>query len=243
MADRIGRAAAVTAALVAVTSCTGPTGSSERSPSPGLPTVAVVTAPPLVSPCSPTHGPAIHLKAVRLTFDPDCVAAVARRPLRLVFDNQDEGVRHNVAIFPGPRGYSTNPPYLFQGRFITGRSEDRETIPPLPAGLLHFHCDLHPDVMQGLFAVAPTAKIVGDSIRVRWATKRSAPRGYVFDVQFKGPADRDFTDWLRHVNRFGASLEPDAPGRYTFRVSIYPGSGDMRPLGYSPTALVDWGSE
>jgi hypothetical protein len=62
-------------------------------------------------------------------------------------------------------------------------------------------------------------------------------------VQVKRPASTDFVDWLTHVKRLAGSLRPQTPGSYIFRVSIYPGTGEVRPHGYSPPAVVRWESD
>jgi hypothetical protein len=245
MVERIGRAAVALLMVVALTGCSGGEGGSKRSrsSSAGLPTTGIVTAPPLAAPCTPTGATTIRVRAVDISYSPDCLATIAGETPELVLANDDDRIRHNLAIFPGPRGYYTNPPYLFKGRYVMGPAVDREPLPPLPAGLLHFHCDLHPDLMQGLFAVAPTATISGGAIDVRWATRASAPVGYVFDVQVRGPGDPDFANWLTHQSGFGAAFAPTQPGSYAFRVAIYPGSGELRPIGYSPPAVVAWPGE
>jgi hypothetical protein len=244
MAAWIGRLAVVFALIGVLAACSRSDGGERTSTSPGAPTIPLVTAPPLAAPCEPRRAPTpIRLTAVNKLYEPDCLATVAGTPSQIVFTNEDRGIRHNIAIFPGPRGYYTNPPYLFKGPFVTGPSVDQERLEPLPAGLLHFHCDLHPDLMHGLFAVAPTAAVVEDGIDVRWATKKSAPPGYVFDVQVKLPDASDFVDWLTHQTRFGARFTPTDSGLYAFRVAIYPASGELRPIGYSPATVVSWPSD
>jgi hypothetical protein len=237
-AGRRAVAAVLASALfaIALTACSGssPTGAV------GAPTATIVAPPLIAAPCAPSAGrPAVS--AINLAFRPNCFGAPANTAVTLTFQNRDPGVQHNVAVFPGPRGYNTNPATLFRGAIITGRSTVAYSVPPLPAGLLTFHCDVH-DFMVGLIGVKPSVSPstggVGSPFTIVWATPDDAPAGYVFDVQVRTPGTTGFKDWLTHQTALEATYTPGSSGTYSFRVSLYPASREVRPVGYSPPASI-----
>ena len=208
--------------------------------------MSVITPPLLEAACRP-KGTALTLVGRGLRFHPSCVAAPANAPLTILFANQDTGVRHNVVVLSGPRGYSTNPPALFRSPVVKGPSEARFRLSRgLPAGLLQLICLLHPDVMRGDVPVAPAVEPSGGrtsaTFLIRWATPENAPPGYVFDVQIERPGVSGFSDWRTLQSVTEATFVPDAgPGRYSFRVAIYPKAGELRPVGYSPESTITVG--
>ena len=90
-----------------------------------------------------------HLTAENVSFDKDCMTAPAGKPWTLTFDNQ-EAVPHNVAIFQGSNAEGAN---VFRGQVITGPKVVEEPVPALKAGTYFFHCDVHPQAMQGKLVV------------------------------------------------------------------------------------------
>jgi len=132
---------------------------------------------------------------------------------------------------------------VFVGPIVKGQKTVVSTISSLPAGLLTFQCDLHPDQMRGLFAVAPVVSpatgSTGMGFVVSWATPADAPPGYVFDVQIRRPGSASFRDWRTRQSGYQATFVPDAPGTYAFRVSVYPAKGELRPIGYSPAGSIE----
>jgi plastocyanin len=117
---------------------------------------------PTTAPAAPAAGPAmpaatcspdgrvLRLTATGFTFDEDCLAAPTGEAVRIVFDNQDEGVPHNVAIYADPGATRQ----LFAGEEVTGPATVTYRVPPLEAGTYLFRCDFHPQQMQGAFVVA-----------------------------------------------------------------------------------------
>ena len=73
----------------------------------------------------------------------------AGEPFALVFDNEDDGVQHNVAIY---RDDSVEEP-LFVGDFVQGPTTVTYDVPALDAGRYYFRCDVHP-VMDGTLEAA-----------------------------------------------------------------------------------------
>ena len=80
-------------------------------------------------------------------FDTDCLAAPAGEAFTIEFDNQDQGVPHNVAIYDQEGGTE-----LYKGEIITGVDTASYSADALDAGTYYFQCDVHPN-MNGTFVV------------------------------------------------------------------------------------------
>jgi hypothetical protein len=96
---------------------------------------------------------ALSVVAAGLTFDPLCLAATANEPFVLHLENRDAGIRHNLSIYAGPRMYAVNAPNLFRGSVVRGPGRARYPVPGLPAGTWQFLCDIHSEIMVGVFTV------------------------------------------------------------------------------------------
>jgi len=99
--------------------------------------------------CSP-DGAVLRLTARDFAFDRDCLAAHAGRPFRIVLENADAGVPHNVGIYADAAG--TEP--LFTGDEVRGPGTATYRVPALEAGTYLFRCDFHPQQMRGALVVA-----------------------------------------------------------------------------------------
>ena len=100
--------------------------------------------------CEP-EGTELAVVAQGLQFDTDCLAAPAGEAFTIDFDNQDQGIPHNVAIYtaPPPEGET-----LFQGETFPGPATQTYQVDAIEEeGELYFHCDVHP-TMSGTFVVA-----------------------------------------------------------------------------------------
>jgi plastocyanin len=75
---------------------------------------------------------------------------VAGKRFTVSFDNQDPVV-HNLAIFRGSDATGTN---VFRGPVFRGPKVVQEQVPALRAGDYFFHCDVHPQAMQGKLVVS-----------------------------------------------------------------------------------------
>ena len=98
-----------------------------------------------------SHGAeAKELKVVahQIKFDKDTVTVPAGDTVHLEFDNHDEGVFHNVAIYTGSAGPDSRP--IFNGEGFTGEGERRYEFKAPPRGTYTFVCDFHPN-MKGTF--------------------------------------------------------------------------------------------
>jgi plastocyanin len=84
--------------------------------------------------------------AATTDFATSALAVKADVPIDLEFDNQDQGVGHNVQIFDGPDALA---PSLLDGEVITGPAKITYAVPPLSEGEYFFHCKVHPTTMTG----------------------------------------------------------------------------------------------
>lgn len=118
----------------------------------------LIAAPsPLPSPAAPSTGgtcepdsTTLEVTASGTAFDTDCLAAPADQPFEIDFNNQDQAVPHNVAIYTD----SSAAEVLFQGETFVGPDERIYQVDPLQAGDFFFRCDVHPTEMTGTFVVA-----------------------------------------------------------------------------------------
>jgi hypothetical protein len=151
--SRRGRWIALTAASLLVASCSG----EPLAVDPGGDTsepFGVVYPTGAVPGCEPLDGGGIlSVLAVDLKFEPLCLAIRANQPFVLDLENRDAGIRHNVSIYAGPRMYAVNAPNLFRGSVIKGPDRVKESVPGLPPGTWQFLCDVHSEIMVGVFNV------------------------------------------------------------------------------------------
>lgn len=98
--------------------------------------------------CAPS-GTSLALAAEHHAFDRDCLAVRAGEAFTIKFENRDAD-RHNLAILPSHTSTET----LFGGDIIPGPRSTVYAVPNLKAGTYHFHCEIHPNLMNGMFIVA-----------------------------------------------------------------------------------------
>ena len=84
----------------------------------------------------------ITIVAEGIVFLPGSMTATAGSDLQVTFENHDDGVPHNVALY-GDAGFSTK---LFESEVKPGPATDRFTIPGLIAGTYRFMCTVHPNM-------------------------------------------------------------------------------------------------
>jgi plastocyanin len=104
-------------------------------------------SPPTESSPPPPSGGAT-LTAANLSFDPTELSLPASKGSTIMFDNQDAGVSHNMAIYTDD-SYSEA---LFTGDIVTGVATKEYEIPPIPPGTYPFRCDVH-TTMTGTITV------------------------------------------------------------------------------------------
>src|SRR5581483_3179027 len=135
------RAAAAAVVLVVAAAGSGPAWADHTPGGSGTRTAA--------APCAPS-GTSLALTAENHKFDKDCLAVTAGESFTIRFDNRDSD-RHNVAILPSHMSTET----LFAGDIVAGPKSTVYAVPNMKAGTYHFHCEIHPNLMNGTFVVAP----------------------------------------------------------------------------------------
>lgn len=110
----------------------------------------------LVAGCGPGSGPGpdasfsgaeATIEAVNVQFEPVTVTLPAGQPLRLILDNKDAGVPHDLHVFRGEQEVGRSPT-------IIGPGLTEVRFGPLTPGNYQFQCEIHPD-MIGTLAVTP----------------------------------------------------------------------------------------
>jgi plastocyanin len=120
-------------------------------PSP-TPTGPISTGGPPTAECSPVENGTVTVVARGIAFtEGDCIDAVAGEPFTIEFDNQDEGIPHNVEVFAGPEPTGD---LLVETEIITGVAQTSYDVPALDAGEFAFNCVVHPTTMIGSIQVA-----------------------------------------------------------------------------------------
>ncbi len=101
-------------------------------------------------------GATVEITADNIAFDESEIALPAGQPSEIVFDNQDEGIPHNVAIY---RTEAAEDP-LFVGEIFDGPEQRTYQVPALDEGEYYFHCDVHPN-MNGTVVVEESEAAAG----------------------------------------------------------------------------------
>lgn len=91
-------------------------------------------------------GPTVDLTAVNIAFDPTTLDAPANTAFTLAFQNNDNGVPHDVAIKDGGGAV------VFGGEIFNGVDKRDYAVPALAAGTYTFVCTVHPN-MTGTLTV------------------------------------------------------------------------------------------
>ena len=95
----------------------------------------------------PFTGASVTLRAVGVAWEPTSLTMPANTPLRIVLQNDDEGIPHNVRVFQGEQVFGTSPT-------VRGIATTEIRFGPLPAARYQFVCDVHPD-MIGTLVITP----------------------------------------------------------------------------------------
>jgi len=108
-----------------------PSGSAEPSGSPAA---------------SGDAGTSVSIVASGIAFTTTSVNAPADTPFVIVFENQDAGIPHNVAISDASGAE------VFKGEIFNGVDTKEYQVPALPAGEYTFICSVHPNMTGTLTA-------------------------------------------------------------------------------------------
>ena len=90
-------------------------------------------------------GPEIRVVAANIAFDQPAYRAPAEAELRLVLDNRDDGVPHNVQLRAMDRAA-----IIAETDIVPGIAEVFVDVEPLPAGAYQLLCVVHPNMVADL---------------------------------------------------------------------------------------------
>lgn len=93
-------------------------------------------------------GVTIDISALNVAFEQTELRVPAGAPFRIVFDNKDPDVPHNVAIHRD----SATGQELFKGEIFPGPAKRDYEVPELEAGTYAFICTVHPNMIGSLTA-------------------------------------------------------------------------------------------
>jgi plastocyanin len=182
-------------------------------------------------------------KASSEGFEQTSLAVPADAPIDIDFDNQEQGVQHNVVIFTEDPEEQPDQTPLFSGGLINGPAKTTYPVSPLPEGSYFFHCEVHPATMTGTITATPGGAAKGPTIvakNVQFDTKEidlaaETPTAITFDNQDAG-VQHDiaiFTDDTLKENLFTGDLVTGpatttytvpalAEGSYYFHCDVHP---------------------
>jgi plastocyanin len=95
----------------------------------------------------PFTGAEAVVKAVNIAYDPVAISLPTGVPLRLVLDNRDNGVPHDIKVLQGDQGLGQSP-------VVTGPAMTEVRVGPLSPGTYQYQCTVHPN-MLGTLTITP----------------------------------------------------------------------------------------
>ena len=101
--------------------------------------------------CTEPENGVVTITARGVQFDTSCVRVPPNEPVQIEFVNEDDGVPHNVAIYPSADEISADAAFL-QGEVFDGVDSRTYDVPAMDEGEYYFHCDVHPN-MSGVWVV------------------------------------------------------------------------------------------
>jgi plastocyanin len=101
--------------------------------------------------CTEPEDGVVTITALGIQFDTRCVRVPEGEAVQIEFVNEDDGIPHNVAIYPSADEISADAAFL-QGEIFEGVDTRTYDVPAMDAGEYYFHCDVHPN-MNGVWIV------------------------------------------------------------------------------------------
>lgn len=93
------------------------------------------------SPAAEGRSVTVEIAAEHVAFGTDTITVPAGAEVTMNFENRDDGIPHNVAIYTDPSAAEA----IFVGEIITGPAEVTYTFTaPEEPGTYFFRCDVHP---------------------------------------------------------------------------------------------------
>jgi len=95
----------------------------------------------------PFNGPSITVQAIGLQMEPDSITMPSGKQLRIILDNQDTGVPHDIRVFQGDTEFG-------KSAVVTGPGLTEVRFGPLKPARYTFACTIHP-AMAGTLLITP----------------------------------------------------------------------------------------
>lgn len=118
-------------------------------PAPAESPAAESPAPGSPAPAEEPAAGALTVVARDIAFDTDLIELPADAEVTITFDNQDEAIPHNVAIYTD----ETAAEPIFVGEIFPGVARIDYTFRSPGPGTYFFRCDVHPTIMTGMVTV------------------------------------------------------------------------------------------
>lgn len=93
----------------------------------------------------------VAILAKGIAYEQTSVTIPAGERFGIAFDNEDQGIQHNIVIYDNA-DHSGTP--VFRGELITGVAKSTYVVSPLEAGTYYFICQIHPTMTGQMEAVA-----------------------------------------------------------------------------------------
>jgi plastocyanin len=90
-------------------------------------------------------GATVRLVVQDISFDKEQITLTAGAQTTVEFDNKDEGLPHNFALYEDESAATA----IFQGDTVEGPATTEYTFTAPDAGTYFFRCDVHPTQMSG----------------------------------------------------------------------------------------------
>lgn len=115
-----------------------------------LPGAATASPTPAATETQPPAGvTTLEIVGKDIAFNVGSLKVAADTPFEVAFDNQDEGIPHNFAIYKDAPGQGL----IAKTEIETGPVMQTLGVDGLPAGTYFYQCDVHPATMTGALRV------------------------------------------------------------------------------------------